>query len=483
MKGKKAVAVAAAALMAATAVGAMAGCGSNKENTITILLLANDTEDTFYKNYFEQLENEFEEEGLSVDIKYNGYEESDYYTTLSDEIIKDNIPDIFYVRPNEILQYKDQIANLQEFATTQTDVDLSAIYESALNMYRFNPTTGVLGNASDDLYAFPKDLSTQQLGYNKTLLSQAEPEIHAMGLKMPYETGFEGYTWDEYKEVCKKVQAKIGNGKYASDIPALEILAKSFSSDKNMNTSPLIDLSNGRENGTIQSFDAGSPIRKAIEYQAALVAEGAANYLSATYSNFTAGKVAFYGLVGSWEVADYNEYLGDGNWGVMPWPTENKGDTWQGLITSAGYVVSKNCVEATKKDENGNVVKSQKGDIAKRIAISFMSSKTQNQLMKGQISLPLIKDWANDYKSPDNDSQYAPKSRGVYIDVISGEHGFFPAKYSTYNTDWLTPLTETDGKALESIWKSSNPVADVASTDWVAVRTNMQNRYNAVKNK
>ena len=201
--------------------------------------------------------------------------------------------------------------------------------------------------------------------------------------------------------------------------------------------------------------------------------------MNATYSNFTGGKVGFYGAVGSWEIIDYNNYIGEGNWGVMPWPTEKKGDTWQGLITSAGYVVSQACVDATVTDEEGNTVPSKKGDIAKQIVISFMTSKTQNQLMEGQISLPLIKSWAKDYIDPENDSKYSPSTRSVYIDVISGEHGFFPAKYSTPNEDWLSPITVKDCE-LEKMWKArTNAKTYFEGINWTTVQNDMQARYDA----
>lgn len=484
MKKKKVVAVAVAAVMTASAVGVLAGCGKGKADyNIRVLLLANDTEGEFYAKYFDDLEKEFAAEGLSVDIKYNGYEKGDYYTMLDTEVGKGAIPDIFYLRPNEILQYRDQIANLQSFADTQDYVDLNTIYDSALNMYRFNPSTKELGNPNDDLYAFPKDLSTQQLGYNKTLLSQAEIELHAKGYTLPYEAGYENnmWTWEDYKDVCTIVKAKLGNGKYASEAPSLEILAKSFSGNTDANVSPLIDMTNGRENATIGSFDEGSAIYKAIQYQADMISCGAASTVEG-YSSFTGGKMCFYGLVGSWEVADYNTYLGEGNWGVMPWPTVNKSDTWQGVIMSAGYVVSKNCVDAKTTDADGKEVPSKKGDIAKRIAISFMSSKTQDKLMKQQISLPLVKANRAFYVDPSNDDQYAPASRGVFMDVISGEHGFFPAEYSTYNTDWLSYLTRKDGEH-DTIMKAGTQAATkFAAQDWTNVRKTMQERYDDVKN-
>lgn len=480
MKKKKVVAVAAAAIMAASTIGALAGCGKDPETTITVFLLANSTETTFYRNYFKQMEEdlkeEFAEEGLEYKIDFSAEQESNYYQTLKADIQNGSTPDIFYLRPNELLQYGNMIADLDDYAKTMGDgsanaiADLSTIYDTALNMYRYNPTTGKIGDPSDHLYAFPKDLSTQQLGYSKTLLKKFEKKINDAGYKLPYQDGYTGYTWEEFKQVCKVIADNAASNEYACDIPSVEILAKSFSDDKSTTTSPLMDLTGGRASGTVGEIKAGSPLYKAIQYQAEFVACGAGNYRGATYQNFTSGRVCFYGACGSWEVGDYNDFFnkdGGDNWGVMAWPTENKGDTWQGLIKSAGYVVSKSCAEMTK------------GDVAKRIALSFLSRTTQNQLMQQQISLPLIKDWAEDYTNPENDAKYSPSTRGIYLDVISGEHGFFPASYSTYDDAWIKPMTDQ----LEVIWLGGNEATSkFTSVNWTEIRSSMQGQYNATKN-
>lgn len=475
MKGKKVVAVAAAALMAAAAVGTFAGC-ADWEHTIDIFLLANDNETQFYQKYFKDLEEELKEEGFEYKIKFNGEQEGNYYDALKAAINRGATPDIFYVRPNELLQYKDEIVELQSYAdgAGKEFVNLDDIYDTALNMYRFNPETGALGNATDKLYAFPKDLSTQQLGYNKTLLKKYEEKIKDAGLTLPWDMDWstKTYTWDEYKDMCKVIADNAEANNYACDVPSIEILAHSFGGD-------LIDLSGGRAEGKINSLAEGSPINKAIKYQAELVDCGAADYERATYSNFSAGRVCFYGLVGSWEIADYNKLLGKDNWEVMPWPTVDGSTNWAGRITSAGYVVSQKAAAA------------EKGDIVKRIAISFMSNNTQNKLVReSQISLPLIKSWATDYKSAATDSVYTPKSRGVFLDVISGEHGFFPATYSTYDKIWIDQLDT----ALEVMWKAGkgtddkgNPrdgaLKNYAAKDWASVQADMQSQYNDSKNK
>ena len=454
MKKTKWIAVAAAAVMAATAMGTLAGCGGDPAYTINVFLLANNHESQFYDAYFAHMEEELAEEGYNYTINFDFEQESNYYDRLGGMIIRDEAPDIFYVRPNELLQYKDEITSLESYlnGAGREIVEVDKVNKTALDMYRFNPETGALGNEEDDIYAFPKDLSTQQLGYNITLLKKFEQEIKAAGCEMPYEKDFSQgtYTWEQYKKICDIIanSPNKGGNEYASDVPSIEVLVHSYGGE-------LIDLSEGREKGKVAAI-------------------GAANYLGATYANFTAGRVCFYGLVGSWEIADYNDHLGKGNWGVMPWPTVSGGTDWQGVITSAGYVVSKSCAENAENPE--------KGDIAKRIAISFMSSYAQNQLVRNeQISLPLLTDMASSYRDPANNSIYSPDSRGYFLDVVDGTHGFLPAKYSTYDSDWLKSLDD----ALEAIWKegAGKALAKYNGTNWNEVGSAMQQKYDLSKAK
>ena len=481
---KKIVAVLAAALMLFSAFGVLTGC-SNK-NTIVILLLANKQERTFYIEYFKELEKDEYLNPNGYKIKFTGLEEGDYYQRLNSSVQRKDVPDIFYIRPNEIFQYKNLITNLQEFADEFGDptnpdsiANLSDIYESALDMYRYNPETGKLGNPEDDLYAFPKDLSVQQLGYNKKLLEKYQEKIKAAKYKMPWEMDFtkETYTWEQYKGMCKVIADNADTNEFACDIPSIEILARSFASDPTAdNAGALINIPNGnRKEATVNSLTGDdNPIAKAIKYQAELVDCGAANYSEATYSGFTAGRVCFYGLVGSWETVAYNEYFGD-DWGIMPWPTNDGKTNWYGLITSAGYVVSKKAAGMAK------------GETAKRIAMSFMSDAMQERMVKDEkISLPLRKSVADDFRSSANDNVYSPSTRGYYLDVISGKNGFYPAKYSTYDKAWLDKLSD----ALTVMWNEGKPkdgkggaLAKYNDTKWDTVKNEMQKQYDVSKNR
>ena len=471
MKKMKLAAVAAATLMAATTIGTLAGC-TDKEHTISVFLLTNATETKVYKQYFKDLEKEIEEDtGVRYKIDYVGKEKDDYYTKLLTDVGRGNVPDVFYLRPNEMLWYQDVITDLQDFANTQDFANLNGIYQKALDMYRFNPETREIGNPQDHLYAFPKDLSTQQLGYNRTLVEKYQSVFETLKLPLPWDMGDTPYTWTEYKAIVEGIANKIAadgeKKQFASDVPSIEVLAHSYAVHAGKSDFSLINLPDGkREEGVVTSITEG-PVADAIKYQAELVDAGA-NYKAGTYENFTSGWVCFYGLTASWEVKEYNTMIGDGKWGVMPWPVVAKGEKWNGLITSAGYVVSKQCASM------------EKGDIAKRIAISFLSDATQEKFVKDEkITLPLRSSVQEDYKNPENDGIYSPDSRGIFLDVISGDHGFLPATYSTYNSAWLEELS----KALEVMWLKGKGYAlsyyNSALSDgtWAKVQRDMQAKY------
>lgn len=496
MKKAKIAAVAAAAVMAASAVGALAGCGGDPAHTINVFLLADAEEKNFYRTYFKDLEEQLEDEfGEKYQIKFDGQQEGDYYSMLQTKFTNGSDPDIFYLRPNELLEYKTNIVPLQSFFDengAKYGVKLEDIYPAALNMYRFNPTTGNLGNPSDDLYAFPKDLSTQQLGYNSHLLKAYEGVITALDadsptiqnadhpgkLKMPWDMDFEheNYTWTDYMNICKVIKdtpiPSTLNGYlpenkkvvYASDVPNLEVLVRSFGGE-------LIDLSGGRANGQVNDItNPNGPIYKAMKYQVDLCANGA-DYEGATFTGFTNKNVCFYGEVGSWQASQYDRYIGAGEWGVMPWPTEN-GDvaSWQGRLTSAGYVISTKCAN------------SEKAEVAMRVAISFMSFTAQKSMAGTyKITIPMRTEMYEDYLNPENDGIYHPATRKYWMDVIDGSHGFTPAVYSTYNDAWLAELTDNLAFCYSDPSKfESNKIAGITLQ---TIQDAMQSMYDRYKDR
>lgn len=442
---KKFTACMAAACLAATAVGsavALTGCGgggskfpttdSDPNANISILLLANSAETAFYKTYFKEKEQAYNEKnGTNITIKFEGLEEGPYKNRRKTDIQQGATPDIFYVRPNEILQFKDNIYCLQEFVDSynffNNDIELDKIYDLALDLYKYNDKTNKMDAENGELYAFPKDLSVQQLGYNKTIVAAYATEIKGAGLKLPWEMDFttENYTWGEYREMCEiiaQAAATKGNKHYASDIPDIEILAKCYGGS-------ILDTENLKVTITSDAVTNAIALQKDLLTPSGDHGNYAAADKEATQEQFEKGNVAFYGAVASWEVGGYD---GAGaelgwEWDVMPWPTLNGDTNWYGKITSAGYVVSNKC---------------KNWQFAMELAASFMSTGTQEKMVQdAKICIPLNSDMRGEYVDPANDGKYSPKSRSVFVDVISGTHGFRPAKYYTYEETWLLPLT------------------------------------------
>lgn len=434
-----------AACLAATAVGvavSLTGCGgegdkfptkeSDPTASIDILLLANADETEFYNKYFARKAEEY-----GIKITFQGLEENPYEQKLDAALQGGNLPDIFYVRPNDILQYKDNIYCLEQFKDTvatneKLNLNLDNIAPLALDLYKYNDQTNMMDAKNGELYAFPKDLSVQQLGYNKTIVGIYASAIKAAGLDLPWEMDFstENYSWQEYRQMCEIItrEAKAAKNKhYASDVPDIEILTKSFGGNV-LNTE------------TMQIEVTSAAATKAIDYQKSLVTgeNPAADYTYATQANFQAGKVAFYGMVGSWEVGTYDSALGEGNWDVMPWPTEDGSVNWNGKITSAGYVVSNKC---------------KNWQVAMEIAASFMTNRVQEEMVRDEkVSIPMSKSLQSAYLNSENDAVYSPKSRSVFIDVINGDHGFRPAVYSTFEDGWMKPLNDE----LQKMWKGQS---------------------------
>ena len=123
---KKALAFALSTLIALGGMGMMSGCGSDGGD-ISVLLLVNNQEDAFYKEYFAELEEE-----MNFKIDYRGESFSDYDTALTTSM-QDTPPDIFYVRPGNLKMYVADglLADMSDYLESDeftSQVDVSRLY-------------------------------------------------------------------------------------------------------------------------------------------------------------------------------------------------------------------------------------------------------------------------------------------------------------------------------------------------------------------
>ncbi|MDE7396043.1 MAG: extracellular solute-binding protein, partial [Clostridiales bacterium] len=357
-------------------VPSMTAC--TKKSDVTVFLMANSIENAFYKKHFESVASE---KGFS--IGYTGQASANYYRLLRNEINKGKTPDIFYVRPSDIRSFiKDGlVADISSELAAYSET-LDKVYDSAKDMYKYDPSSKTWGQGGT--YAIPKDLSVQQLGYNKKLINAnrsvlynyynapehaaekaAMPHFDGGEIKLPWEMDWENenYTWSQYKTMAAVLAAngkaldketdQLTAGKiYGCDFPSYELLMWSFGGTL---------LSNDLQTVNVQS----EAFQKAGKYLAALVDEGAANYQGATFDTFTGERnVCFYGGVNSFDIKNYDDTLGKNQWDIMPWPVADASgefapvadatvdtDKWYGIITSAGYAVSKSCKNKARAGE------------------------------------------------------------------------------------------------------------------------------------
>ncbi len=451
-------------------VPAFAACGGKSD--ITILLMCNAQEAAFYRTQFKATE-----EKLGISIKFEDKASGEYYDAVRQAINRGDTPDIIYVRQSDVRRYLDSglLADISSYLGDYK-TQLDRVYTSAKEMYMYNPSTKTWGEGGT--YAVPKDLSVQQLGYNRTLIHENRGKIYeefgtqrnddddgiprnADGtVKMPWEMDWatENYTWEQYLRMAKAINAI--NGVYGCDLPDIEILTWAFGGTI---------LSSDLQNVQIDS----PAFKQAAAFQARLIDEGAASTGGATYENFQSVKnVAFYGLVNSFDIKSFDDSIGAGNWGVMPWPYVegvSQPTEWQGKITSAGYAVTNACKNKAQ---------------AVSVIMELLDDSVQNRLVQTEkLMLPLFTDVAAEFVKPEYDDVYSPESRSVYIDVISGKNGRVSDSYYTYDTDWYNLIAT---EYTEKIFGAEKGKADsVLLTDagYTALQKSVQELYDSTKNR
>ena len=428
-------------------VPSLTACGGKKAD-VSILLMGNNAETEFYEKHFKEVGDE-----MGISIKVTVEASSNYYDALTAEINGGTTPDIFYVRPSDIrLQVGNNIiVGIDEYLTDEYKATLNSIHDTAIASYKYDKDAKKFGEGGVT-YAIPKDLSVQQLGYNKYLLEQAEQRIKAETsvTKMPWEMDWatENYTWAQFKDMARIVSEVGGSGIYGCDIPDIEILTWSFGGRI---------LSEDKKRVNIDS----DPFKKAAVYQAELVATGAASYTGATYQNFTTGKVGFYGLTNSFDIKNFDMSFPalehPTTWDVMPWPVDEGADptSWHGKITSAGYAVSRKC-----KDKQRAV----------DVIMTLLENRTQRQLVEDKLQLPLLKGMVQTFLE---DDKYSPADREVYINVIQGTNGYFSDDYDCYELSWQKPYTDY----LERVWTGGHSLSAVQNQNFVSIRNDAQQLY------
>jgi multiple sugar transport system substrate-binding protein len=112
-------------------------------------------------------------------------------------------PDVFYLPPDTFPAWASMdlirpVDDLIQKDIAQGGAKTKALYDDffpiLMNAYRYDNATGKIG--SGPLYGLPKDMTTAVFYVNLDLFAKA-------GVRVPYE----GWTWDEFEQTCKKITA------------------------------------------------------------------------------------------------------------------------------------------------------------------------------------------------------------------------------------------------------------------------------------
>lgn len=433
---KKVAALGLSTLLAASGLGAMAGCGSDSGD-INVLLLVNNQEDAFYEEYFAELAEE-----MGITINYRGYAYQDYDTQLL-TAMQDTPPDIFYIRPGNLKMYVDEgmLADFSEYITSEeftSQVDISKIYPHAINMYRYDGTNVAVDDPAAPLYGITQGLSYQGLGYNRTLIERKVDEITAAGLPLPWELGEEGkpetYTFEQFTRILSIVKDETGGGLNGD----MSIMGMNVPTE----IMPLVWSYGGEIVDGNQVTVNTEPFQNALNWLQENYRAGNISR-AATWGEWSTNQVAFFTEIGSWEVSGYVESEMD--FDMMPWPTVNGDEKWYGQIGTAAF---------------GVYAESDNLELAMEIAAGFLRESVQDELVREGIALPIYQETAEGGYLQD-DETYKPEHRSVFIDVISGRNGKYSPINNTYDSEWYDALTDDIAAFVDS---------DQTAAEWLSAK-------------
>lgn len=436
-----------AVLVAALAVGSLVGCGGNDgkdasgKDKITVFVFGNDEEQAMYTELFKKFE---EENNCVVETQYSI--KDDYGTTITGMMQAGNLPDVFYMGPENVKAYVENGYVLDMKPILEEEgLDTSDILSSTLNAYAYE----------DGQYGLPHDSSVFAYAYNKDLFDAA-------GLEYPNPD--KPYTYEEFVEVCKALTKDTdGDGELdqwgCAFFPNLMIQPFLYSNG----TSFLKDdykTVNVTDPKFIEATEA--MVKLTTEYGVTPTVEEEQG--TGVYQRWIDGTIGFYAC-GTWDIAAFcNPEIVKFGWDLCAYPTMNGGQTWAWCGT-VGY-----CVSANTKHET----------LATKLAYYMSASPEAMKRMSGieggqSILIPNLKSMAdNEFATAvaDGTLPYAGNYQ-VIFNYLNNSNGY----NSRFNDETFTP----DGEWLVKFWEGLDEVrkGNVSVSDYCnSVAGDMQDSLN-----
>ena len=414
---KKVISAAIVTAMLATSLTACGGSSDSTESgsktgkeTVSIYVYGNDQEQAMYQELFDKFE---EENNCTVDAQFSI--KDDYGTTITGMMTAKNLPDVFYMGPENVKSYVENGYVLDMKPILESEgLDTSDILASTLGAYSYE----------DGQYGLPHDSSVFAYAYNKDMFDEA-------GLAYPDPN--KPYTYDEFVEVCKALTKDTdGDGEVdqwgCAFWPNLMIQPWLYSNG----TSFLKDdykTVNVTDPAFIEAMDKMVSLTTELGVTPTVEQEAG----TGVYQRWIDGTIGFYAC-GTWDIAAFMdpEVVGF-NWDLCAYPTLSTGETyaWCGTV---GYCVSagtKNDVLATKlayyMSASDESMKLQSGiEGGNSVLIPNLVSMSENEFAKaiadGTLKYPdnyeILFNYlnnANGYNSRFNDETFTPNAEWLNV--------------------------------------------------------------------
>jgi multiple sugar transport system substrate-binding protein len=366
---------------------------------------------------FQAMITQFEAKYPGTKVDYVNVPSSDFNTKLQTMIGARQIPDVFYLQPENVMPWADNgiLYDMTNFVAANNIFTESNIWAKALDMYRYDGTRPGVGK----IYGLPKDIGPFALAYNKNL-------FRAAGIPDPARA----WTWDEFIENAKKLTRGEGNNRVYGSAPY------SVESAVWSNGADWLD-----ESKTRVTVDSPAFI-EAIQWVADLILvhkvvpsneeEGSLG----SFQRWMEGKIGMMGI-GPWSQGQFWEEC-DFEWDLMPWPVSprtGQNAIWYGGM---GFAVS---ATSSKIDSACN--------LAAFLAFNEDAQRTNYQM--GQ-AIPNLKDMTfNEYMT----MAKAPQNKQEFINIIE-TYGRRATQTYTYNSEWFTEFNAN----IAGVWLGEKTARD-----------------------
>ncbi len=435
-------------LAAGLALSTLAGCGDKTTSaasseskttesvkagateTVSIYVFGNDQEQEMYKTLFAEFE---KQNNCKVEAQFSI--KDDYGTTITGMMTAKNLPDVFYLGPENVKSYVNNGYVLDMNPILKAEgLDTSDILAGTLSAYEYE----------GGQYGLPHDSSVFAYAYNKDLFDAA-------GLDYPNPD--KPYTYDEFVDVCKALTKDTdGDGEVdqwgCAFWPNLMIQPWLYT-----NGTSFLKDDYKKVNVTDPKFIEAMDKMVALTTVYGVTPSVEQEQGTGVYQRWIDGTIGFYAC-GTWDIAAFMDpEVVNFGWDLCAYPTLSTVETyaWCGTV---GYCVSKNTKNA---------------NLATKLAFFMSASDEAMKLESGieggnSVLIPNLVSMANDEfaKAIADKTLKYPDNYKVLFNYLNNQSGY----KSRFNDETYTPNAEWINVFFEGIDKVRS--GDITSAEYCA---------------